>query len=170
MLQESMTNPSQSRGRLSWVLRNTLAAVLVLAGVSAWGLARFGSIPSALAYARGDRLIPDARSLSFGRVDPGSTVEVGTGLTNHADRPIQLIGSNASCSCLLPEELPVVISPGGSHRFKIGIDSHARRGVVHERIVIFTDSPTQSQVGLTVSGEILTPRPSEPPGESIPEQ
>lgn len=156
MFHETASEAKRIRKRLPWIFQVLIVAGLVLAGVSTWGYARFGSIGSALAFARGDRLIAETKSLSFGPVLAGPTIQQHTRLTNYSNRTIKLVGSNASCSCVLSEDLPLTLAPGESHLFKIGVKTDQRTGLIRERVVVYTDYPEQSGIAFTVKGEVIS--------------
>ena len=78
--------------RISWT-----AKTLAFIGVGLlFGLALasycFGSLGSAYAYLKGDRLIADRRWQSFGEVERGQRPVVRFGLTNASDRKITILG------------------------------------------------------------------------------
>lgn len=162
MPHESIEEVRRFPDRFLWMLKNILAAGLILVIVATWGYVQFGSFTSALAYARGDRLIADSKSLFFGQVVAGPTIQQHTRLTNHANRAIKLVGSNASCACVLSEDLPLTIAPGNSHLFRIGVKTDKRSGAIREQIALFTDFPKQSEIVFSIRGEILLPAPAAP--------
>jgi len=126
--------------------------ILVLAILA---FTRYGSIGAAMAVARGDGILVDAHEKSFGTITPGQTAHVSFTLTNLTDSPICVVGSGSNCTCaisnftppytLAPRErwtiLLSVTPPASEPRFRVGFR-------------IYTDQPTQSEVVLSINGQL----------------
>jgi len=132
---------------LSW-LGFTIALVCVgSAALWALGVYRFGSVPSAIAYVRGDRLIPDSYSKSFGAVDKAQRPQVEFSLSNWTSQRIRILGGDVSCSCLVTTDLPLVIPAGGRATLRATARSKSKSGPYAERLRLMTEPP---EVGLVL--------------------
>lgn len=133
-------------------MASTLILTCVGCGLlSVAGVARFGSLSSAIADLRGARLIPDAYTKSFGTAGKDDRRSVRFRLTNYSERPIVLVGSDASCTCLVTSDLPAVIPPGRSIEFRVRARFKSRLGPYTERLRVLTDSG-ESNLVLGVRG------------------
>jgi hypothetical protein len=133
-----------------------LATTLILAGggfalVLLVGIGRFGSTSSALAYLRGDRLVPDAYSKSFGTVTKDERPSVDFLLKNWSERPIKVLGVNQSCTCLTTSNLPIVIPSRGEAILRVSSRPKPGLGPYFERLRVLTDAG-QSNFVLSVQG------------------
>lgn len=128
----------------------------VAAGISLLlilGIWCFGSSASALAYLRGDRLIPDTYTKSFGTVERGEICLLTFSLKNWTKQPIKVLGARSSCSCLVTSDLPAVIPPMG--QLSLRVSAHAKNvpGPYFEHVRVFTDSD-EARLLLYVQGLI----------------
>lgn len=97
-----------SRRSIFATLGLIVAMVLALA---TYGRVRFGSLPGALAYARGERLFMEPRVRALGALPSDSEHSTSFALTNWTGRSVQLVGSTSSCSCAMVDELPSRLEP-----------------------------------------------------------
>jgi Protein of unknown function (DUF1573) len=161
---ESLTSVDSGRGTadapwaryISSHLRRSVAATVVLATLGLGSLAlvgtyRFGSLASALAYLRGDRLIPDAYSKAFGVVDKGERPTVEFSIANSMERPVKILGANVSCTCLVTSGLPIVVPAYGRAALRVSARSKGRTGSYSQRLEVVTDVGELPLV-LTVKG------------------
>ena len=130
-----------------------LLTSLWLAAIAVYGLIEFGSVAAALAYVRGDRLIPDAYVKSFGDAPSGSQPKIRFVISNYSKIPHKILGIRSSCTCLVSDgDLPVII-PGGAHfGLRIGVRERLEQGPVSESFTLYTDHSTQPELVFRVSG------------------
>jgi Protein of unknown function (DUF1573) len=115
----------------------------------------FDSVSSALAFLRGDRLIPDSYTRTIGTVDSSSDQVATFELTNHAKRPITILGARSSCGCVVPDDkLPMKFFHKEKRLLTIKIHPALKDGGFFERIVLYTDYPEQREVILVLSGRV----------------
>ena len=134
----------------------SLAAAILLALV-ALGAYRYGSVPAALAAARGRGLAVDAATKSVGLVEEGEQVTTDFTLTNVTTRPIRIVGSTSSCSCAVPGgEIPFEIPPGSSRPFQVLVVPQASPAQFLRSVGLYTDFPGQNELVLNVKGEVRT--------------
>jgi hypothetical protein len=141
---------------VSWIFAALILSNLILAALAVWGWLAFGSIPSAVAFARGDRLIPDAYAKSFGTVNAGADESVTFRLVNYKASPVTVLGGHSSCSCAGPADLPIRIPPKRGRPVKITIRTAGRAGRLSGKVTLYTDEPGQQTV-LSVSGYVIDP-------------
>lgn len=158
-------------GRKSRTL-NLAAAILISTNVllivlATWALASFGSIRGAIGYSlRGETLFVDSTEKSFGVASPGDHVDVTFKLSNRGREPIRVLGCSANCGCMIPRDLPFVLSPSGVRDFKVSIGipelEQVRSPFANLELVLFTNHDGQSRIPLHIKGEIRgRPNPSQ---------
>jgi hypothetical protein len=136
---------------MSWMATTLVLAnvglVLLLVGAVSW----FGSVTAAVAYLQGESLIPDARVKSFGVASLNDRPTVNFSLKNRAKRPIKIVGTASSCSCLITSTFPIVIEPWGEAVLSVRVGAKRKVGPFSERLRLITDTGV-SNVSLTVRG------------------
>ena len=147
--------------------RKSLHVTLTIFGVAiavflAWAWIGFGSISPALSYLSGERLLIDAHRRSFGPLPVGENRTVEFMLDNRTRHSIKVLGCNSPCTCVMAENLPMILDPDARHSIKITVRSRPDRlGAVSETLRLFTDEPKRSVIVLNVFGQ-FTPNPSAP--------
>jgi hypothetical protein len=142
--------PAQKRA-MSWLATTILFVNVGFALVLVVGIQWFGSAASALAYLRGDSLVPDAYSKSFGTAAKDERPSVEFLLRNRTEQPIKVLGVTRSCTCLATSDLPIVIPPHGEAILQVSSQAKSRLGPYSERLRVFTDAG-QSSFVLGVQG------------------
>jgi hypothetical protein len=135
-----------------------------------WALDGFDAVAVAIALAKGETILVDSSTKSFGVVSAGDPLVISYKLTNRSDQNIRIVGCRAVCRCMVPEGLPFTLRARESRDFPISIRNPERvRGSpsqsVNWGITLFTTNPAQAQITLTVKGEIRAP--SKPPGSGL---
>lgn len=131
-----------------------------LALVAAWGFWQFGSFSAGLARLRGDRLLVDAYSKSFGSLEAGRVGTVEFNLLNTTWRPVTVLGARSSCTCAATDDLPMVVPSGGRRSIRILVRRDRKPGRVSEQVSLFTDEPSQPELVIRVEGIFLPSLPS----------
>jgi len=125
---------------MSWLATTTILLVVgfvsLLIGATHW----FGSVGSASAYLRGDGLIPDSYTMSFGTATAAERPSVAFALRNYTKQPIKVLGTNSSCTCLVTSGLPVVVPPNGRAVLTVSARAKSRLGSYTERVRVLTDA------------------------------
>lgn len=132
--------PSARWKAMPWVLTTTVLVLVGLTSVTVVGIQWFGSTASALAYLRGDRLVPDAYSKSFGTATKDERPSVKFLLRNCTGQPIKILGVTQSCTCMATSDLPMVISPHGVGVLTVNSRAKGVPGPYSEWLRVFTDS------------------------------
>ena len=138
-------------------IRARLVIVSVLS-VSLLGVAaarlEFGSIPVAVLYLRGERLILTPTDLRVDGLTRAKPVLVTAEVRNFGPTPVRVLGSAVNCSCVSVKEMPEAVPAGG--RCAIVFEVHALPGKpdVDQQVVFFTDHPTRPCLGVHVKGQV----------------
>jgi Protein of unknown function (DUF1573) len=143
--------PTARKRAMSWLASIVILVCIGCALLLAVGIQCFGSVSSALAYMRGEPLVPDAYTKSFGTVTKSERPSVEFWLRNYSKEAIKVIGSYASCTCLITTDLPFVVPPGGRAILRVNARARARLGPYSERLRVLTDSG-ESKLVLHVQG------------------
>ncbi len=133
--------------------------LLIPLALAAFGVVRYGSVRAAFAAMNGRAILVDAETKSFGVATEDETATVTFIVSNLSAKPIRLLGSYTSCSCTVPDALPVRIEPKRSHRLRVNIHmpapSRAAQGRrFRQEIQVFTNVPSQSRLTLFVEGDV----------------
>jgi len=112
----------------------------------------FGSLPVALRFLRGERLILEPSQLRVGQLSTSTPVLASTRIRNYTSGPVRLLGSNGRCTCVVAQELPATIPAGGTYELAIEVRALPNKQVVDEAIVIYTDNRKHPRLGVRVSG------------------
>jgi hypothetical protein len=100
---------------------NTVAAVLLVALLTLGGATLlYGSPRNAFNALRGRSIVVAEDTRSFGRASAEKAVSVEYDLTNICSRPLNIVGSRMSCTCLaLAEPLPISLAAGGKQKIAV---------------------------------------------------
>ena len=147
-----VTDAFSARKRpMSWLATTIILVSIGFASLCVAGIRQFGSVSAALAYLRGDGLIPDVYTRSFGIVDKNERPTIEFSLTNYTEQPIKVVGSNSSCTCLVTSDLPMVVPPHARSTLRVAARSRSRPGPYSERIHLLTETGV-SELVLIVRG------------------
>jgi Protein of unknown function (DUF1573) len=153
-----MTNGATAGGEKKlpgWTITTLVLASVGLLCLLAIAVRSFGGLVPALSYLRGDRLILDAHSKSFGTIDGGQRQTVTFKLTNMTDRPIRLLGAMSSCTCVAADQLPTTaIARGATYDIHFSYRAKQRGAEVAESVRVFTDHPIYERVDLIIKGRV----------------
>jgi Protein of unknown function (DUF1573) len=135
---------------VSWIATTLVFANVGFALVLLAGMHLFGSVASAFGYLRGDRLVPDAYTKALGVVQKGEERSTKFRLKNWSGEAVRVFGARSACTCVVVEDLPVDIPPGGEHRIAVRFRAKAKSGAISERIRLYTNMERPGPV-VTVS-------------------
>jgi Protein of unknown function (DUF1573) len=132
-----------------------LAGYLALAGaLVALGYYEFGSIETALASLRSERLSVDPRLVDMGEGVAGEARTASITLTNRTEAPIRVIGGTADCSCTVLGDLPVTIAAGESRSISVQLRLPNSKGVFSRGAKLTIDDEGFKTVGFRLTGRI----------------
>jgi hypothetical protein len=130
------------------------ALAVTLLAFSWW---RYGSINSARLVWKGRPISVDSPVQSLGNVPGGAQHRRVFSLKNHSTRPLRLVGSTTTCSCVVPEELPITINPHSVRQLQVLVHVPEVKGTerqFEQEVTLFTDVVTQPKLILRVTGEV----------------
>lgn len=146
-----------------WPTQCLAGAAVVMAGLSALGAYRFGSVADTARYVRGERLLVSPTEFSAGSAEEGESRQAAVTLANWTGREVTVIGSVPSCvACVaLETDLPVAIPPGGKVELTVRIRTAARKAQANGKggegekaattdLFLLTDYPAKQTIRLTV--------------------
>jgi hypothetical protein len=139
----------QDTSKFYWKLLPIGVFCIIMLGGSFALRSAFGSVPVALRYLRGERLILEPSEIRIDRPKNGGSVTVEALVSNMSDRPVNLMGANASCSCVVTSRLPAIVEPGGQFKLPITVNVTPDK-IVDETIVLFTDHPNHVRLSVRV--------------------
>lgn len=148
----SKNEPNQ---RIKNILWTVVFATLLLAGLAAYGVTRFGSFSALFAALRGRILYAEQVRISVGILKPREQVAVRVHLRNLASRPIRLLGSHSSCGCLVAKKLPMELAAGEVQEVSIQLTAPAYGPGEFENIVTFYTNVAGEQLLVKLYGRVL---------------
>ena len=132
-----------------------ISANLFLLVVVVWAVVRFGSVRAAVGYyLRGEALLVDSVSKSFGTAAVGAEAKVSFRLTNRGTGALRVVGCEVPCGCMVPDGLPWVLYPNKSKDFSVTVLARKPARVVNYDLQLFTNNHIQPRIQLSVAGEI----------------
>jgi hypothetical protein len=142
--------------RVVWPAACGLAGVVAISGVL-FGLAHFGfgSVPAAVAFFRGERVSVEPRLLDVGEGAVGEARDVSVTLTNWTDRPIQLFGGTADCSCSVLHDLPLTIPAKESRTVRVHMRLSGPPGVFTRKATFLIDDEGFKKIDFRLTGRLM---------------
>ncbi|RUL88082.1 hypothetical protein [Tautonia sociabilis] len=132
-------NMSDSPRQFRWlcnVIGTAILALLSMATMASVAAYRFGSVGNALSFVRGERVLIESNAYALGSMPVGERRLIRYRLTNLTGRPVNVVGSQAPCSCTTLRRMPTVLP-------------HARAEVIELEY-----SPIPVQAGRNYTGEL----------------
>lgn len=129
------------------------ACLLSFVGILAVG--RFGSVETAAAYIRGERIAIAPRTVDVGEAQPGTGRNVNLELANYTDRPLVVFGGTSDCSCIALLDLPATIPPGGKKHLTLRIQFPTQPGYIARRAELFAGDGKIERVPFRITGRTL---------------
>jgi hypothetical protein len=146
---------SPARRWLIWTCLTSLLVVLGLAALALRARAEFGSIPSAVSYLRGARLIPLRYSVQAGSVAQGEDRMLEFKLRNWSSKPVMILGAKSSCTCVSLGDFPIRVLPGGTNNLAVRLRTKNKKpGPIYERVRVYTDEKRSDALVLAVTGVV----------------
>jgi hypothetical protein len=104
-------------------------------------------------------LVVDARAKSFGTVPVGQPIQLSFRLANAGTKQIRIVGCDATCGCILPRDLPLVLEPKQERELTFGVHNLKQTRVGAPRTVdlaldLLTNDSTLRRFPLTIQGTI----------------
>ena len=142
-------------------LRETLMIVGVagailavcLGGVLLAGGGRPGDL---LARIRGDRITVEPPVTDMGADEAGHKRRFTVHLHNHTDHTVRIVGGTTSCGCIVTDDLPVSIPPGGSVPVTVRTGFKGTPGLFQQNFFFYSDDEKQHSVLARFEGRIVS--------------
>jgi hypothetical protein len=132
-------------------------ALLVTVG-TVWSHYRFGSLPAALAYFRGEAVAVIPHSMEVGQGSAGEVRNIKVEIVNLTDHPITILGAPPRCGCRVVAEFPFTLPAGASRSLEafVSFTSPAGQPLAFTRQVsLYSSEKGQGIVNFWVSGRIV---------------
>jgi hypothetical protein len=102
----------------------------------------FGSVYTALAYIRGERLFLRPRVATLENCEKNTTQTATFEMYNYTGRTINLLKSSSNCSCVFTTDLPIEIPSGESRQVSFKVEIPGKEGHFVRDLFFVTDSST----------------------------
>ena len=143
--------------RLLLIAAGTGGILAVLAGGLTWA---YGSPGEALIRLRGEAITVDPPVSDLGDVQIPDVRSIPIRLVNHMDHSVRVYGGKADCSCLVWDDLPVVVPPHGDRPVTIRVSLRRGPKTVKLSFVLLTDAPSQPWAYGEVRARLLSKKGS----------
>lgn len=135
---------------------------LVLLIIATYAGGGFSAIRMAYAYMRGETILVDSSTKSFGSAREGDRVSVSFGLTNGAGKPVRVVGCRAYCNCIVPDDLPFTINPHERRNLTLSVRIPERGRSSGTRqfsqpVTLYTTNAAQIEIPLLIEGAVQPP-------------
>jgi hypothetical protein len=111
----------------------------------------------------GPRVAVDEPNFQFGAMQRGTHKSHEFTIRNVGQSPLKLRVGGTSCKCTLGEVSEKPLPPGESTKVKLEWSAKSDSGPFRQTATILTNDPQQSQLELTVDGQIMATSGVEPP-------
>jgi len=135
----------------------------------AYAVVRFGSLRSALAFARGERLVVEGGVRDLGDLPLGSEHEVRVTIRNLGRSSIRILGAKSSCSCMAAADKPRGVPPGESRAILIHLHVDRESEIAGE-VTLYTDEPNRPELPIGLKARGVPPTRGPFPAAPRPEQ
>ena len=131
------------------MIASSLALALVMAVYCTW---RFKNYTNMISFVQGKSLAVAKTEVTFGTTSKGADPVIEIPIANLTSGPIEVVGARVTCSCLDVENVPFALPPGESRSLRIRVVTSRKKGKVGEKVTVYTNSKTQPQIRLNVTG------------------
>ena len=147
------------RDRVYLVSMTVAFAALFVVVAAIVGIRRFGSIPASLDYLSGERLLMSRDEVSIGETHRGDNLIVSMTVVNASTKPVRILGSSRSCSCMSETDLPFTLGPGEKRSLPLSVRITGKPRRFDESVEIYSDNPSRSRLTFRVTGSVVTRSP-----------
>ena len=117
--------------------RFCLIAIIVIFALWLATVVRFRSWKGAIGYAQGFSPHVVAGSVKLVDLQPGQETTLPLRLTNVSRSPIEVLGGNSDCGCVVVQDLPLRLEPGEYRDVPVAVAAPGKEGVVFSHRVLF---------------------------------
>ncbi len=100
------------------------------------------------------KIVFDQSSYDFGKLKSGSTVKYNYTFKNEGKRPLDILKVKTSCGCTTTKLPQKTYKKGKSGSIEVSFNTSGRRGKQHKTITVITNDPKNSEIVLSLSGEL----------------
>jgi len=93
----------------------------------------------------------------FGNIEQGKMVEFNFMITNTGGDILKITDVRASCGCTAAKPDKSELKPGESTAIKVAFNSSGRLGAQQKYVYVVTSDPSNKEIRLKISGNILAP-------------
>jgi uncharacterized cupredoxin-like copper-binding protein len=93
----------------------------------------------------------------FGNVEQGKVVNYNFTLTNTGGDVLKIMDVRASCGCTAAKPEKSELNPGESTAIKVAFNSTGRLGQQQKYVYVVTNDPSNKEIRLKISGNVMTP-------------
>jgi len=125
---------------LPTLVRHSIALIIFAGVLVSIGIIQFGSIDTAFAYVRGERLFLQPQVVTLDNCEVDTTLTTKFEVYNFTGQTVNILRASSDCSCVSTSDMPIEI-PTGQRRqmnFRIEIPSHP--GHYIQELFFVTDS------------------------------
>ena len=119
------------------------SAVLLCTLVLACILFAFGSFKEAVHRIKGEAFYVYPRTVRLGDRAPATTETVVFHLKNLTDDEISVVGEKTSCSCVVTEDLPIVVKPHETVDVKVRSKTPKQRSEYDQTVLFMVATPSK---------------------------
>jgi len=134
-------------------------AGIILCAVTGAAVLRFGSLRSAAGVAMGQPVVVESPQPIECRASLNGVSTSRIVLRNFLDAPVNVVGSRASCSCVVVDELPVTIPASGTTAVPFTFHGYDEPMTVDVEVQFYLDVPSPPLVTSVVA--VTEPSPAE---------
>jgi hypothetical protein len=152
---DAPTSPKLVSARLRIAVATWSAILVISIAVLLCLTAYAGSFEAVGRLARGQRVFPVRSLVELGNTSSAAMIRAEYILKNFTFEDVNIIGSQASCSCTLLEgQLPLGIAAGGSVPVAVVVNAPVQPGGFRNSIELITDSHECPRIVLSMKGVV----------------
>ena len=104
--------------------------------------------------AKAPKMVLKQTTYNFGTVKSGSVITYQFEFKNEGKRPLEILQVKSSCGCTTTKLEPTTYKKNKSGVIEVQFDTAGRKGKQHKTITIITNDPNNSQITLSVTGDL----------------
>ena len=139
------------------ILKATGLSLVTLASLAVLAIVWFGSIEIAVAFLRGERLIPSSRTVDLGECVVGQAYEIPLVVHNFSDQEAILQDVQNSCRCVDKDWGAVTIPPGESRSISLSRTYLEEGEVTRQNILLQFRTDHLEMVRVVTNATVVSP-------------
>ncbi len=139
---------------------------VILVGAACW---MSGALRTTYLRLLGCSIFVDSTTKTFGTINDADSASVRFRFTNRGSQPVRVVGCMVYCNCVVAGDLPFTLKPAETHDLDVTVRAPAgklksARTSINQPILLYTTSPAQPEIHLTVKGEFRRSAPARESG------